>query len=297
MNATTPPRWLAEGRGLSPRVKWSTVIDAPLAAMDFAAEAGTLLVADQSGGLYRFDRRGRVADLSRGFHQIRHLSWADRGNAGTAILGDHRIVFLAHDMSIEWSLELSESISCAAIAPFGEHICISQANGMNHLLRSDRKRLARFETSRPIRFGRFLHSTPELVLAAEYGLLAKFDFAGRQLWEEKIWSNVGQLAVSSDGELIALAVFNHGIQKYSPTGESRGSYMVEGTPHMLGVSETGHRVAVATLEHHVYWIDGVGHMVWASTAPEPIRCLAVAPVGDTLYVGFEAGRILALEWG
>jgi hypothetical protein len=265
--------------------------------MDFAAEAGTLLVADRSGGLYRFDRRGKVTALSRGFHEIRGLTWADRGNTGTAVLGENRIVFLAQDLSIEWSVELSETIVSSAIAPFGEHLLVSLANGLNYLLRSDRKRLARFETARPIRFARFLHSEPACILAAEYGFVGKFDFQGLQQWEQKLWSNVGGMAVSSDGKVIALALYGHGIQKYTPAGDPTGTYMVEGTPHTIGVSETGHRLAVGTLENHLYWIDAAGQMLWAGTAPQAIKFLAAAPVGETLIVGYEEGRLEALQWG
>lgn len=295
MNAT-PPRWLSEGRGTPPQMKWSFVIDAPLAAMDYAAEAGTLLVADQTGGLYRFDRRGRVSALSRGFDRIRQLSWADRGNTGTAVLGDDRIVFLAQDLTIEWSVELSESILSSAATPFGEHLSVSLANGLNYILRSDRKRMARFETPRPIRFSRFLHSAPELVLAAEYGFLGKFDLRGRQIWDHTVWSNVGSMAVSSDGGVIAVSVFNHGIQQFSAEGESSGRYHVEGTPHMLGVSETGNRLAVGTLEKHLYWIDRSGEMLWATTTPETVRFIAVSPFGESLFLGFEDGRLMALAW-
>ena len=102
--------------------------------------------------------------------------------------------------------------------------------------------------------------------------------------------------MSGDGAVIALALFNHGVQKYAATGESAGRYMVEGTPHLICCNADATRFAIATLENHLYWIDWDGTMLWAATAPEAISRLAVTPVGERLIVGFKGGRLLALSW-
>ncbi|HSG71096.1 MAG TPA: hypothetical protein VLA12_11810, partial [Planctomycetaceae bacterium] len=223
-------KWISEGTGIAPALRWSFVTDSPIQTMGLANEPGTLLVADQSGGMYLFDRRGKILAVSRGFLDVRDLSFCERGSGAVAVLGENRIVAVTPALKIDWSIELSEPVLTAAIAPFGEHFAACLSNGVNYIMRSDRKRIAKFETLRPIRFARFSHTRTELVLAAEYGFLGVCNFSGEPLWKEKLFSNVGEMAMASDAGLIALALFAHGIQKYTREGDTAGRYMVEGTP-------------------------------------------------------------------
>jgi hypothetical protein len=289
-------QWIHEGTGTAPELRWSFVTDAPLQSMDLANEAGSLLAADQSGGMYLFDRRGKIVTVSRGFLDIRDIAVCERGSGGVAVLGENRIVAVTPALKIDWSIELSESVLTAGIAPFGEHFVACLANGVNYIMRSDRKRIAKFETLRPIRFARFFHTRTELVLAAEYGFLGVCNFRGELLWTEKLFSNVGEMAMASDAGLIALALFAHGIQKYTRTGDAAGRYMVEGTPHQIALSESGNRIAMTTLERHVYWIDLEGNLIWAATTPEVVKKVRVSPLGEAMFLGLKTGRILALEW-
>ena len=289
-------KWLDEGTGQVPEIAWSFVTDAPLQTLDYASEAGTLLVADQSGGMYLFDRAGKLTTMMRGFQEVRDVALADRGSGAIAIIGENRIVSMTPALNIEWSNEVTESVTTVAAAPFGEHFAVCLANGLNYILRSDRKRISKFETERPIRFVRFLHTQTELIMAAEYGLIARHDLRGHMIWKDKIYSNVGELAVTADGRMLAMAMFSHGVQKYSGDGESAGRFMVEGTPHKIAMSESGHRIAISTLEQHLYWIDADGNLLWAAHAPETIQKLMIAPVGETLFVALQNGRVLSLRW-
>ncbi|HUG20646.1 MAG TPA: hypothetical protein VMM56_16780 [Planctomycetaceae bacterium] len=289
-------KWINEGTGSAPALRWSFVTDSPIQTMGLANEPGTLLVADQSGGMYLFDRRGKILAVSRGFLDVRDLSFCERGSGAVAVLGENRIVAVTPALKIDWSIELSEPVLTAAIAPFGEHFAACLSNGVNYIMRSDRKRIAKFETLRPIRFARFSHTRTELVLAAEYGFLGVCNFRGEPLWKEKLFSNVGEMAMASDAGLIALALFAHGIQKYTREGDTAGRYMVEGTPHQIALSESGNRIAMTTLERHVYWIDLEGNLIWAATSPDVVRKICVSPLGDAMFLGLKNGRILALEW-
>jgi len=58
----------------------------------------------------------------------------------------------------------------------------------------------------------------------------------------------------------------------------------------------GSRIAIATLENHLYWIDRQGKLLWAASSPETIRELAVASAGENLFLGLQSGRILNLYW-
>lgn len=288
--------WLSEGTGQPPKMRWSFVLDAPLQVMDLSGEVGTLLVSDQSGGLYLLDRSGKIVSMTRGFQEIRNLAWAQRGTSGIAILGENRVVSLTAALKIEWSVDLNESATAAAVAPFGEHYAISLANGMNYILRSDRKQLAKFESQRPIHFLRFLETQTHMIATAQYGFIARYSFEGNLIWHNKTYSNVGAMASTCDGSLVALAMFNHGIQKYSQSGDTCGRFELEGTPHLIAITPDAGRIAIATLENHLYWISSDGDLLWAATAPETIRQLQVAPAGETMYLGFQSGRLLTLNW-
>lgn len=289
-------KWLSDGTGRPPSMRWSFVLDAPLQVMDLSAEAGTLLVADQSGGMYLLDRSGKIVSMTRGFQEIRNLAWAQRGTSGIAILGENRVVSLTAALKIEWSVDLNESATAVAVAPFGEHYAVSLANGMNYILRSDRKQLAKFEAERPIHFSRFLETRTDLIATAQYGFIGRYSFDGNLIWHNKTFSNVGAMATTCDGSLVALAMFSHGIQKYSRSGDAAGRFALEGTPHLIAITPDARRIAIATLENHLYWINTNGDLLWAATAPETIRQLRVAPVGETMYLGFQSGRLLTLNW-
>jgi len=289
-------QWLSDGPGRPPRLRWSFVLDAPLQSLAHSGEAGSLLAADQSGGLYLFDRSGQVRTMMRGFQQIHNLAWSRRGSAGIAILGENRVVALTPALKIEWSVDLSEAATSAAVSPFGEHYVVSLANGMNHILRSDRKQLAKFETERPVHFSQFLETETDLIVCAQYGFIARYNFQGAPAWRNKTFSNVGQLATTANGSLLALAMFSHGVQKFDRYGETSGRFELEGTPHLIGANAAGNRLAIATLENHIYWIDEKGALLWATSAPETIRALVVASVGENLYVGLQSGRIMNLYW-
>lgn len=288
--------WLSEGTGRPPRMRWSFVLDAPLQVMDLSAEAGTLLAADQSGGMYLLDRSGKIVSMTRGFQEIRNLAWAQRGTSGLAVLGENRVVSLTAALKIEWSVDLNESATAAAVAPFGEHYAIALANGLNYVLRSDRKQLAKFETERPIHFLRFMETQTHLIASAQYGFIGRFSFDGNLIWQNKTFSNVGAMATTCDGSLIALAMFNHGIQKFNQAGDTCGRFALEGTPHLIAITPDSRRIAIATLENHLYWINTDGDLLWAATAPETIRQLGVAAAGETIYLGFQSGRLLTLNW-
>ena len=52
------PSWLQEGQGIPPTLRWAFSTEAPLVALDMGRESGEVLAADETGGLYRLDRRG-----------------------------------------------------------------------------------------------------------------------------------------------------------------------------------------------------------------------------------------------
>ncbi len=177
-------------------------------------------------------------------------------------------------------------------------VCVacSLVNGTTLVFDGPRKPLHRFESQRPFVKLLFLAERAGLIGVADYGLLSSRTFQGGVRWEEKLWSNAGDIAVTGNGEMLLVACFAHGITRYDDEGTQTGSYQVEGTAARVSCSYLPYRVAVATLERNLYWLNTEGKMLWAAEAPEDIVRVVCDPLGKGLVLGFESGRIVRLDW-
>src|SRR5437899_3269105 len=81
-----------------------------------------------------------------------------------------------------------------------------------------------------------LKTEAPLVGAADHGLLCCYAFSGEQEWSQPMWSNVGDMAVTGDGETILLACFSQGIQSFEGSGRQVGSYQLDGTVSHVSTS-------------------------------------------------------------
>ncbi len=293
---TENSEWLRAGKGIAPQLRWSFTTDAPLVCLSFARETRELFAADASGGIYRLDRGGRIISLTRGLRDVRGLAWSDNGSAGAVLVGESQLCRFTEKMELTWSMDLSDTALAIAIAPYGQYIAVSLASGKNLILDSRKRKTAVYETIRPVSFLRFLVSKPEIIGAAEYGLLCRHHLNGTLVWSEKIWANVGDLSVSGDGETIMTAGFNHGIQTYDAEGSNRASYILEGTAKRVSTSYTADRVVASTVERHLYWSDSDGELLWATRVEEDIGHVVCDPLGEWIVCGFESGRLVRLDW-
>lgn len=290
------PAWWETGQGIPPEKRWSFTVEAPLVSMQLAAESGDVLAADASGGLYRIDQRGRLAALTRGFLELNGLAFSDLGNRGTAVTGEQQLCCFDSQLKVAWSIEMPEPVTCVGIDPGGRHIGVALANGQNVVYDVERRLICRFETERPLRVLHFLATEPAIIGAAEYGKIGRYDLAGREIWSENVHANIGGVCVTGDGQIVYAAVFNHGIRMFDEDGAACGTYLIEGTAHRLDCSFDTSRLAVTTLERHLYWLDDAGELVFAATLPEDVEQVQCAPLGNGIVCGFASGRLLSLEW-
>lgn len=288
--------WIRNGTGLAPRVAWAFTADAGLVSMALATECGDVFAADESGGLYRLNRLGRVMAVSRGLREIRELCFSDTGEAGIAICGADEFCALDAHLNVVWSAAAPAKIQAATIDAWGHNVALGFDSSRNVILNVDRKKLAEFETVRPLHFLRFSVGRPLLVGVAEYGLLACHELDGSEVWNEKLWSTIGDVSICENARQIFLAAFAHGIQSFDRNGNSLASYVVEGTPAHLSVSHFGDRLVAATVENQLYWMDADGTLLWAAETPEPVVSVLCDPIGEWLIAGFRSGRILRLDW-
>lgn len=295
MSALTPA-WMEQGQGLTPELMWSFATDAPLRTIAYSRESQETTLADEIGGVYRLDAGGRAATLTRLPQPIRELAWSDAGNAGIALLGKRQLVRLNRDLQIVWEIELPDEGLAVAVDPFGSYFAVSMTDGHSLIFNQYRRKVVEFETIRPLRFLRFLIHQPMLLASAEHGLLTCIDLNGDRMWEEKLWTNVGDLSLADDTGIIYLAGFVHGILGYDIDGDSHGSYQMSGTVKYCATSSRGERIAVYTIEEHLSWLDADGELVWVGTVPEPIVQLQVDALGQGIICAFASGRILCLHW-
>lgn len=292
---TGTPEWLLNGRGSRPNLRWSFSTDARLSDVRFARESGEVLAADDSGGLYLLDRNGRVVALTRTSHQFRTVAFADTGAAGAVIVDDRQLTWLDRRLQFVWKKPLPDEAIALAMDPFGTHVLVGLAGGVNLIYNADKKKLLEFESLRPLRYVQWLATVPGLIAASDYGFFGRYSLRGDLEWNERLWSTVADLSITGDGELIVLAGLAHGVQLFDSQGTSAGSFVLDGTANLVSASYLRKRIAAATLERHLLMVDTEGALKWLVPAPDDILRLQMGPFGDTLVVGFADGHIVRLD--
>jgi outer membrane protein assembly factor BamB len=149
---------------------------------------------------------------------------------------------------------------------------------------------------RPLTYAQFVATEPAIVASAEHGLVCRYQLDGQQVWSDKLWNNVGQLAAAGDASLIFLACFSHGVQVYDGDGGTVGSYVLEGTASRVAVSFEPQRIFAATIERKLYWLDADGEVLWSTTPPDDIEAVACDPLGEWVICGLKCGRVYRLDW-
>ena len=195
------PDWLKEGTGSHPpQFDWSVAVEAPLVALQLARETGDILAADAVGGLYHIDRQGRLANVTRGPSPVRAIGWSDTGSGGIALVGDDKLYYFDHDLTFVGCLAHSEPILAIALESHGHYAAAALASGNTVIYDSNHRFVRKFGTLQPLAAMEFLVDRPALMGVAEYGLLCCHDFNGEQEWQTRLWSNVSEMCVSSDGQ-------------------------------------------------------------------------------------------------
>ncbi|MDZ4683487.1 MAG: hypothetical protein SH850_00265 [Planctomycetaceae bacterium] len=294
MTAGTPD-WLQNGRGALPSQSWSFAADARLADVHLARESGDVLLTDDSGGMYLLDRRGRVQALTRTSHVVKPVVIADDGSSGAAILDAATLAWFDRKLQFRWTKSLPDEAVGLDMSAHGTHVIVSLASGLNVVYDADKQKMLDFEAMRPLRFVQLLTKTPAIVAAADYGFFARYSLDGQPEWTERLWSTVADIAVTGDGNTIALAALAHGIQIYDGEGTSKGSFVLDGTAHLISSTYAKKRWATATLEKQLLMLDSDGDLKWMVTAPDDVARLELSPFGDWLLVGFAGGRVVRLD--
>ena len=117
MNDGVIDDWVYTGRGVSPTLRWSFTVDAPLIDIRLGRETGEVIAADAAGVLYLLDRRGRVQSQSRTRHQYQRVAWSDNGTAGAAAYDNVMVGWFDRKLQFRWTREhaAQSSEKCAVL--------------------------------------------------------------------------------------------------------------------------------------------------------------------------------------
>ena len=235
--------------------------------------------------------------LSRSFAGLRKLVWSDNGEIGVAVLGDNRMLCFDQRLKPLWDASITGRIIGIAIAPHGSHVAFSSDSARLHIITSDRKEIAKVDTKLALEHLSFLAEAPELIAAAEFGQMCRFDLKGNELWNERLMNNAGDISVSEGGKRIFIAAFNHGVQVYDRSGKQLGSFAIDGIPCRVSASATKNRVAVLTLENRIFWLNFEGSIQWAvDVSQDPPTHICTGPLGDRLFIATQSGCLLQIAW-
>ncbi|MCA8998762.1 MAG: hypothetical protein KDA80_17310, partial [Planctomycetaceae bacterium] len=243
------PHWL-QGRGLGPKINWSFGGDGDVTCVAYARETGDLFVADNTRSLYRLDRQGRIAGLTRLHQPILAMDWADDGSHGAVLTSEDVVIRFDRNLKSVHRIDLPEPCLAIAISPFGNHLALALADGDNLVYNERKRRITKYTTIRPLSFLDFCASEATIIGAAEHNLLCCHTLGGAELWQQKNWSTVGEMATTGDGDLIYLASFGHGIQTFDGDGATVGAYVLEGTVSRVGVSFEPQRLIAGSIEQN-----------------------------------------------
>ncbi len=290
------PEWIKTGSGAPPSVSWSTRTEGEIVATAYARETRVFYAGDTAGSIYAIDHKGDIAAVTRGFSDLDHIVWADDGSSGAIVTEGEQVSRLSQKLKSVWSANLPGEVLSLGIDPYGHHLMIGMATRKNFVMNWRNKRIAEFETIRPLRFVRFCAAEPMIIGAADQGHLCCHELRGEEIWKEAVFSNVGDMRITGNAKVILIAGFNHGVQMYDAEGAHRGSYMVEGTPKLADCTFMPESVAVATIEKHIYWLDSDGEMKWAAETPEEVVGLHCEPLGGGFILAMKSGDIFRLNW-
>lgn len=289
------PTWMNQGAGQAPDSVLTFRPEATITAFSGMLEGGDFVFADQLGTLYRLDSLLNVTTLTRLQDPARLLAWSAVGKRGIAVVGNSTLLGLSDKLKMDWSVDLPFVCSAIAIDPYGQYIFAADADGGGLLVNERGKKIAPVTTLRPLAHVEFLVEEPVFFGAAEHGLLGAYSLNGKPMWEETLWSNVGDLSLIQSSGKVALASLNHGLHIYNANGESTATLVLDGTVQRIACSYNGKVMYAGTVENKLYRLDNSGHLLWAAEADQPALGLFAHPLGQSAVICQELAA-LRLAW-
>ena len=291
---------------LDPSATWTMVTDSPLKGLALAREAGTILAWDEGNQLYLLSVQGESLSTTRVPNRVVDAKISDEGGL-IALLAepeDSGLMLLSADFEVQVERSAPSDASFVTIDPHGRYLAVGTRRTGLHIFNRYGKPAGRLETLEPLSHLCFVPGQPLALGAAAFGMLVGIALEpGRQsgrlepeiLWNERLMSNVGRLALNGEGGMILASCYTLGIQRFDLKGRNEGSYHLGGTVSHAVPDFPGRTLAAATLEGELVVMNSAGNVRWRTTLPRPVVALEVDPLGRYLIYGHATGEIVRLD--
>src|SRR5262249_5296796 len=173
-----------------------------------------------------------------------------------------------------------------------------------HLINRYGRPAGRLETIESLSHLCFVSDQPLVVGAAAFGMVMGVELVAARgggrlvpeiLWQDRLLSNVGRLAISGDGGMILASCYTLGIQRYDLRGRNEGSYHLGGTVTHAVPDFPGRTIAAATLEGELAVMNSAGNVRWRTQLSRPAMALELDPLGRYVIYGHGTGEIVRLN--
>ncbi len=291
---------------LEPSTTWTVVTDSPLKGLAFAREAGLVLGWDEGNQLYLLNTRGETLSTSRVPNRILTGAISDEGSLIALLVeaDGAGLLLLSADFDVLSERPAPSEASFVTIDPHGRYLAVGTRHNALHLINRHGRPAGRLETMVPLSHLCFVPGRPLLIGAAAFGMLVGIELErGRSqgglspeiIWQDRLMSNVGRLAVDGEGTMVLASCFTLGIQRFDLTGRNEGSYHLGGTVSHAVPDFPGRSIAAATLEGELVLMNSAGNVRWRTRLPRPAIAVEFDPLGRYLLYGHATGEIVRLD--
>jgi hypothetical protein len=291
---------------LDPTNAWTVVTDAPLKGLAFAREAGTILAWDEGNQLYLFNIQGESLSSSRVPNKIEAGAISDEGSLIALLCeaDEAGLLLLSADFDIQSERPAPTEATLVTIDPHGRYVAVGTRFNTLHFINRYGKPAGRLDTMEPMSHLCFVPGLPLMVGAAAFGMLVGISLEGTGsqgrldpeiVWQDRLMSNVGRLALNGDGSMILASCFTLGIQRFDLQGRNEGSYHLGGTVSHAVPDFPGRTIVASSLEGELVVMNSAGNVRWRTQLPRPVIALDVDPLGRYVIYGHASGEIVRLD--
>lgn len=283
------------GEVFSVSTAWEFAADAPLVGMQFGRESGTVLVWDQHQALYHIDRNGKRLGRWVCPHEILSAAVADDGRTAVALTSHDRLLRFDALLLVRRDEAAPPAASVIAVDSQGWYTAIAAADRENYLLDAQGKRLAQFNTQRPLVHLLFLDEHPLLIGSTDDGTISAFDLTGRVAWQRPTAYRVQSLIASGSGEWILAPSQQHGLARLRFDGRRHTVWPFAEGIDRAGVCEDGSLVLAALGSGRVELLDERQAVRWSMAVSEPIIGAALDPLARRCWLALSGGKVVCLD--
>lgn len=289
---------------LDPAPAWTVVTDAPLKGMRLAREAGSVFAWDEADQLYRVDSRGQFQSVARAPGKILFGDVSDDGSLVALVGEGSRLWLLDGDFELIHERPVISDPLSVATDPYGRYIAVGSKMNVVQFYSRHAKLAGKFATRQPLSSLVFVPDRHFMIGIGAYGSIVGIALVprgsngtldGAIVWNEALMSGVGRLSTTGDGQMILIACFTHGIQRFDIEGRAEGAYHLGGSAAQAVPDFAGRSIAVSTLEGELAILSGAGNVKWRTRLNRPAMALETDALGRYVVYGQATGEIVRLD--